>query len=90
VGTVFGGGICAATMIVLAKGTYPITPNLSLLAEFFPAYTVTWTGSLLGFVYGFILGFVFGFCFACARNIAMRLHLGSRKIQRFLMQSRQS
>ena len=90
VGAVFGSGICVATMIVLARGTYPIAPNLSLLAQFFPAYTVTWAGSLVGFAYGFALGFVFGFCFACARNMAMRLHLGSRKIQRFLAQVRQS
>lgn len=89
VGTVCGGTICAATMMVLARGTYPLSPNLGLLAQFFPAYTVTWTGSLIGFAYGFTAGFIFGFCFACARNMAMRLHLGSRKIQGFLAQSRQ-
>jgi glycosyltransferase involved in cell wall biosynthesis len=90
VGTVCGGGICAATMVVLFKGPYPVVPNLSLLAQFFPAYSVTWAGSFIGFVYGFVLGFAFGFAFASARNVAMRLHLGSRKIQKFLSQTRQS
>ena len=89
VGTVCGGGICAATVLVLAKGTYPPPLNLALLAQFFPAYSVSWKGSVIGFADGFALGFLFGFAFACARNIAMRLHLGSRKIQTFLAQSRQ-
>ena len=89
VGTVCGGTICAATLAVLARETYPSALNLGLLAQFFPAYSVSWQGSLIGFADGFALGFVFGFAFACARNIAMRLHLGSRKIQRFLAQSRQ-
>jgi hypothetical protein len=89
VGTVCGGGICTATLFVLARGSYPLAPKLSLLEQFFPAYTVTWSGSLIGFGYGFIIGFIFGFAFACTRNIAMRLHLGSRKIQRFVSQYRQ-
>jgi hypothetical protein len=89
VGTVCGGGICTVTIFVLARGSYPLAPNLSLLEQFFPAYTVTWSGSLIGFAYGFLIGFIFGYIFACTRNIAMRLHLGSRKIQRFVSQSRQ-
>jgi hypothetical protein len=78
VGTFLGGGICAATVVLLAKGGNHIGPKLSLLSQFFPGYSVTWTGSLIGFF------------FACSRNIAMRLHLGSRKVQRFLNRVRQS
>jgi glycosyltransferase involved in cell wall biosynthesis len=89
VGAVCGCGICAVTILALVKEGGSVVPSLSLLREYFPAYTVTWTGSILGLVYGFASGFVFGFSFAFARNTAMRLHLGSRKIQRFLARSRQ-
>ena len=90
VGTLVGGAICAATVVLLAKGGHHIGPKLSLLSQFFPGYSVTWTGSLIGFLYGLVTGFLFGFSFACSRNIAMRLHLGSRKMQRFLNRVRQS
>jgi glycosyltransferase involved in cell wall biosynthesis len=84
VGTVWGGTICAMTLLLLAKGGDPVGPNLALLGQFVPAYSVTWTGSFIGLLDGFGTGFLFGFAFARARNTAMRLHLGSRKVQRFL------
>jgi glycosyltransferase involved in cell wall biosynthesis len=90
VGTVWGGVIWAMTVILLVKGGDHIGPKLSLLSQFFPGYSVTWTGSLIGFGYGLVTGFLFGFSFACSRNIAMRLHLGSQKVQRFLNRVRQS
>jgi hypothetical protein len=83
VGTVWGGGIWAMTVSLLAKGGNTIGPNLALLGQFIPDYSVSWTGSLIGLFYGFGTGFLFGFAFAHARNAAMRLHLGSRKVQRF-------
>ena len=89
VGAFLGGAICAATVLLLIKGGDAIGPNLSLLAQFFPGYSVTWAGSLIGLLYGFVIGFVFGFSFAFCRNAAMRLHLGSRKVQRFLKRARQ-
>jgi glycosyltransferase involved in cell wall biosynthesis len=90
VGALCGGGICAMTALLLIKGGHPIGPNLSLLAQFFPAYSVTWMGSLVGFLWGFVAGFFFGYSFACARNTAMRLHLGSQKVRRFLNRALQS
>ena len=86
VGTVLGGAICAMTLVLLAKGGNSIGSNLVLLGQFIPGYSVTWTGSFIGLLYGFGTGFLFGFSFARARNTAMRLHLGSRKVQRFLNQ----
>jgi len=83
VGMLWGGAIWAMTALLLLKGGYPIGPNLALLGQFIPDYSVTWTGSLIGLFYGFGTGFLFGFAFAHARNAAMRLHLGSRKVQRF-------
>jgi GT2 family glycosyltransferase len=90
VGALLGGGICATTVVLLLKGGHSVGPNLSLLAQFFPAYSVTWGGSFIGLLYGFATGFFFGFSFACTRNVAMRLHLGSRKMQRFLNRTRHS
>jgi hypothetical protein len=90
VGTLCGSGIFGTTVVLLAKGGNPIGPNFALLAQFFPAYSVTWRGSFIGLLYGFVTGFIFGFCFACARNTMMRLHLGSRKVQRFFKRVRQS
>lgn len=84
VGTFVGGGIFAATVILLAKGGEHIGAKLSLLGQFFPSYSVTWAGSLIGLLYGFAMGFLFGFFFAFFRNTAMKLHLGSRRVQRFL------
>jgi hypothetical protein len=90
VGTLLGGAIWAATVVLLAKGGDHIGPKLSLLSQFYPGYSVTWTGSVIGFLYGLGTGFLFGFSFACSRNIAMRLHLGSQKVQRFLNRVHQS
>ena len=90
VGTVWGGTIWAMTALLLVKGGYPMGPNLSLLGQFIPGYSVTWTGSLIGLFFGCAAGFVFGFAFARARNTAMRLHLGSRKVQRFLAAARET
>lgn len=90
VGMVWGGTIWMMTVLLLAKGGDLIGPNLALLGEFIPDYTVTWTGSLVGLLYGFGTGFIFGFAFARSRNTAMRVHLGSRKVQSFLAAVRNS
>lgn len=83
VGTAWGGTIWLMTALLLAKGGEQIGPNLSLLNQFMPGYSVTWIGGVVGLLYGFGAGFVFGFAFARARNTAMRLHLGSRKLRRY-------
>lgn len=84
VGILVGGGIFAATVILLIKGGTHVGPNLSLLGQFFPGYSVTWSGSLVGLLYGFVGGFLFGSLFASFRNTAMGLHLGSARVRRFL------
>src|SRR5262249_19292330 len=42
VGSLLGGTICATTVVLLLKGGYDVGRNLSLLAQFFPGYSVTW------------------------------------------------
>jgi protoporphyrinogen oxidase len=63
-----------ATLILVLKGGEVVGPNLQLLENYFPGYTVTLFGSLLGFVYGFVTGFVAGWSFAFMRNVTMFLY----------------
>jgi hypothetical protein len=64
-----------ATALLIVKGGSPIGPHLSLLAQYFPGYTVTWTGSLLGLAYGFVSGFAFGWAFAVVRNVLLSIYV---------------
>jgi len=70
IGTAFGLLMFLATLSALIDQT-AATPNLGLLGQFFPGYTVTWMGSILGLVYGLVLGFVGGWIFALIRNITV-------------------
>ncbi|MGH7824167.1 MAG: FAD-dependent oxidoreductase [Candidatus Binatia bacterium] len=82
-------GICLAlaTLILVLKGGETIGPNLQLLSQYFPGYTVTIQGSLLGLAYGFVSGFIGGWGFACLRNLTMFLSLAliHRKAERQLL-----
>lgn len=68
VGVVLGAMIFLATWILVLKGGDTIGPNLALLGQVFPGYTVTAAGSLIGLGYGFATGFVLGWFFALLRN----------------------
>jgi hypothetical protein len=67
--------ILVATLVLVIKGGTIVGPHLQLLGQYFPGYTVTWTGSLLGSGYGFLLGFSIGWTVAFVRNLAVSLHL---------------
>jgi len=59
-GIVTGLVIFLATLWLVFKGGRIVGPHLSLLAQFFPGYSVTYLGSIVGLVYGFLLGFLAG------------------------------
>ena len=59
-GLVLGIGLFLVTNILVLKGGENVGAHLSLLAQFFPAYQVTFFGSLVGFVWAFAVGFVAG------------------------------
>ena len=61
----------AATVILLLKGGSRVGPNLVLMAQYFPGYSVTWFGSIIGAVYGLVVGFLLGFLLAALRNIVV-------------------
>jgi len=59
-GLLGGGGLFAATMILLIKGGQNVGQHLSLLRAYFPGYSVTIPGSFIGFIYGFVVGYALG------------------------------
>ena len=62
-----------STLFLTVKSGPVIGPNMQLLNEFLPGYSVTFGGSLIGLGYGFLIGFVVGWSFAFMRNTAMFL-----------------
>jgi len=73
-----GASIGAAGAIVMFLTTFWVmlggtataaVPKLALIGQFFPGYTVTWTGGVIGGAYGLVIGFLAGWMFALARNI---------------------
>lgn len=74
VGIVAGLVLFLATLFLVLKGGDSIGPNLQLLGQFLPGYSVTTLGSLLGLAYGFVFGFFAGWGFAVIRNTSMFLH----------------
>jgi hypothetical protein len=79
-GILLGGGILAATVILLLKGGRDVGGNLSLLAQYFPGYSVTWPGSLIGAAYGLAVGFVLGWMLAFLRNFVIAVYLHCIKL----------
>jgi hypothetical protein len=80
VGSVLGAAIFSVTAVstLFPEGrTFP----LSLLAQYFTGYTVSWTGAFVGLGWGWFVGFVAGWFAAFCRNlfVALELWLGKTK-----------
>ncbi len=78
-------GVLGAIILILATSilllqtvpeNYPVGPHLSLLAEYLPGYSVSWSGVMVGGVYGFLIGGLAGFAAAVYWNIAHYVALG--------------
>lgn len=67
--------MCLATLAVVLKGGEVVGPNLQLLNQYFPGYSVSVRGSVLGLAYGFVAGFIGGWGFALLRNAALFLYM---------------
>ncbi len=59
-GSLLGGGLFIATIVLVIKGGQNVGAHLSLLSNYFPGYRVTVLGSFIGFVYGFVIGYGVG------------------------------
>ena len=71
IGFVAGTAIFLATVILLLKGGEVIGPNLALLGQYIPTYTVSWPGSLVGAIGGFAAGFIAGWATALFQNLVL-------------------
>lgn len=74
---VFAGlALFLATNWLVIKGGAVVGPHLSLLAQYFPGYTVTFLGSLAGSVYAFVLAFLVAYFIARVYNRILDLRFG--------------
>jgi protoporphyrinogen oxidase len=63
------------TLVLVLKGGAVVGPNLGLLREYLPGYTVTLPGIGLALAYGGLLGFVSGWAVAGTTNAAHAVYL---------------
>jgi hypothetical protein len=73
-GTAIGTAV-GLTLLLATVASLLLDPagrlDLSLLAQFFAGYSVTWTGALIGAGWGFLVGFVAGWFTAFVRNLVL-------------------
>ena len=74
IGTVAALGLSAVTVAQLLIRPDP-APDLSLIAQYFPGYTVSYGGALVGAAWGFAAGFCGGWFTAFVRNLVLALSL---------------
>jgi hypothetical protein len=63
--------LATAWLLILGatEGSEHVGPTLGLLANFFPGYSVTWSGAVVGLFYGALSGAVSGFVLAFVYNL---------------------
>ena len=66
-----------ATLTLVLKGGDVVGSNLQLLSQYFHAYTVTLSGSVLGLLDGFVSGFIGGWLYAFLRNSLTFLYMAA-------------
>lgn len=67
-GLVGGTGLLVATLWLVIRGGEPVGPHLGLLGQYFPGYSVSWSGGFVGFFYGTLVGGVTGWSIAWLYN----------------------
>ena len=66
-----------ATVWLLIRGGETVGPHLSLLGNYFPGYSVTWTGAVIGGFWGLVSGGLAGWLTAWIYNyVAGRRSVG--------------
>lgn len=64
-----------ATIWLVLKGGEVVGPHLQLLSQYFPGYSVTYSGSIIGLFYGFVAGYFSGFFIAWIYNMVVLLKM---------------
>lgn len=80
VGITAGVLLFAATLFLVIRDGSTAGPNLVLLSNFLPGYTVTYWGAVVGLFGLLTVGFIFGLTLAYLRNVAV--FIGARIIHR--------
>jgi hypothetical protein len=80
-GATAGLGLMLATLVLVVKGGTVVGPNLALLEQYFPGYSVTPVGALLGLAYGCASGFAVGWLFAAIRNLAVFVYTAAIRLR---------
>ena len=63
--------IFAATLFLVIRDGAEAGPNLALLSNFVPGFTVTFQGAMVGLLSLFVLGFFLGALLAYLRNLTV-------------------
>lgn len=72
-GLIGGGALWLATVWLVVKGGQQVGLHLSLLSNYYPGYSVTWSGAFVGFFYGALTFGGVGYCVSWIYNkIALR------------------
>lgn len=74
-GVVSGLLLFMATAFLIVKGGSVVGPNMGLLSNYFPGFSVDWPGSVIGFLWASAGGFVVGWLVAFLRNLFLALYL---------------
>jgi hypothetical protein len=62
--------------------------DLSLLAQYFHGYTVSWAGAFIGAFWGFVTGFVAGWFVGFVRNVVMAAYMFVIRTKAELLQAK--
>jgi hypothetical protein len=76
-GIMAGLVLFAATNWLVLRGGIQVGKHLSLLANYFVGYSVTFKGSLVGFGYAFVVGFIATWVLVTVYNSVARLRSGA-------------
>ncbi|HEU4565821.1 MAG TPA: hypothetical protein VFS05_14270 [Gemmatimonadaceae bacterium] len=74
IGTASGLLLFVITAVAMLRPPSEVS-FLSLLAEYFYGYTVSWPGAAVALIWGFAVGFVAGWFIAFCRNLALALSI---------------
>ena len=67
-GMISGTGLFVATIWLLVRRGHDVGRHLKLLSNYFPGYSVTWSGAFIGFFYGALVGTIIGWSVAWVYN----------------------
>lgn len=70
-----GGCLFVMTVWLLIKGGPQVGPHLSLLAQYFYGYSVTWGGAFVGLFWGALIGAVAGWTVGSVYNLVVGMRI---------------